>query len=93
MSDQTTFGEPPMPPHVRAAAQAKPKVHAQPGDSTQLNRPARPRVAIVDSDREIPVQVLYSTIVFRPNQRINPEKEPRLLQTAIDNDIPLRYQE
>lgn len=44
--------------------------------------------AVVDLEKEMAVQVLYSTIIFRPNQEI---KDPRLLEIAKENGVPLRY--
>ena len=44
--------------------------------------------AVVDTEQEIAVQVLYSTIVFRPNQEL---KDPRLITIAKENGIPIRY--
>jgi hypothetical protein len=44
--------------------------------------------ATVDLEQEIAIQSLYSTVVFKPNQVI---KDPRLLQLARDNGIPIRY--
>lgn len=94
MSETNTFGNAPTPPHERAAAQVRrAKVHDQPGDSTQLQRPASPRFAIVDLEREQAVQVLYSTMVFKPNQRLHPVRDKRLIEVAEQNGIPLRYQE
>jgi hypothetical protein len=95
-TEQTTFGTPPTPPHERAAAAVIPrtvKSHAQPGNSGQLTRPAAPRFAIVDLEREQAIQVLHSTMVFRPNQKLHPVKDARLIQVAEDNGIPLRYRE
>lgn len=56
------------------------------GDATvPTKRLAR---AVVDTEQEIAVQVLYSTVVFRPNQEI---KDARLLQIAKDHGVPIRY--
>jgi len=48
------------------------------------------KVAVVDEDREIAVQVLHSSVIFRPKQRIQPH-ETKLLELAKAQGIRLRY--
>lgn len=45
-------------------------------------------IAYVDEEREIAVQVRYSTVIFRPNERIT---DQRLLDLAKHHNIALRY--
>ncbi len=81
-----TFGGKP----AAATAKRTPKQAIQVGDQTRLKKPERGKVAIVDEEREVSVQVLYSTVTFRPGQQL---KDARLLQIAQDNGIRLRYRE
>lgn len=48
----------------------------------------REKVAIVDEEREVSIQVLYSTVTFRPGQKLT---DKRLLQLAEEHNIAIRY--
>lgn len=91
-----TDTEQPKSPAERAAEiqaqgrERRAKVGVQPGDQSKLPRPAANQKVMVDIEREQAVTVLYSTVVFRPNQVL---KDARLIQIAEENGIPLRYKD
>lgn len=54
------------------------------------HKPEGKRVAIVDEEHERTIYVRYSSLVFRPGERLT---DPRKLQLAIDNGISIRYKD
>lgn len=91
----TDFGEKP-----KTAAGEKPDEtrndHLQAKTSTPIAQTSPPvrrereKQFLVDEDREIAVTVLYSTVIFRPNQMLLEERDKRLIDIARDNGIRLR---
>lgn len=74
---------PPPPPRRAVDTQAKTGLLA-----TVTPKVERAKEVIVDEERSVSIQVLYSTITFRPNQKL---RDARLIELAKEYGISLRY--